>query len=465
MAILPGNFELKALALITDIGEGYIDLIPRMWTQIHIFESILTPTITGYVSLTDHENIISGVNNALPIMGNELIYMEFKLPDYYVEDENGKMSEKPKENLIRFIGRVTDIKNKEIINDRSHNYEIHFSSEELILDRNIRISRSFKGKTISSIAKSVFDVFNSICKSEFEATAGTYDIIIPNWNPLKTLNWLASRGIPLGYPAPPMLFFQTLYTDDVPNTEQEIVDNNSLVSFKGEVGSKYWFTSLDYLLSYSPRKTFFFIPSKQLIAPVTQEQKRNYMYFSNVLNYRVIHSFDTLEANTTGLYNSTLITHDITTKSWSRNTFNYDDTFDNLNHTEKETPGKFFSGTKDILNKTFTSYKDSLYMMSSTGTPESPNNLSKISSFRNSRLSSLNNYKLELLVPGDGLVEAGDIINFKIPSPERGAEKGLYDVYYSGNYLVSAIRHIFSNKEYRIQMECVKESLKKDPRI
>ena len=102
-------------------------------------------------------------------------------------------------------------------------------------------------------------------------------------------------------------------------------------------------------------------------------------------------------------------------------------------------------------------------MMSATGTPESPNHLTEISSKKASRLQSLNNFKLNIKCFGDGLLEAGDVVKFEMPSPEKAAESGAKDKFYSGNYLVTSIHHRFYTTEYTIDLECVKETLATEP--
>ena len=97
--------------------------------------------------------------------------------------------------------------------------------------------------------------------------------------------------------------------------------------------------------------------------------------------------------------------------------------------------------------------------MTSIGTNESPNGLDKVSLSRMNRLQSLNNYKIRIVLPGDGILESGDIINFELPSPEPDGEKS-FDKYYSGNYLITAIRHTFSKNDYKITLECARDSLK-----
>lgn len=449
--ILPGNYKINNISLISDKN---IKDISALYSEINIFESIYSPCLTGWVEVVDALNLISGVSNAMPIMGNEIIYMEIELPFYFYEDKNSNWSE-PIKNTINFIGRVTDIKNRSLNNtERTQNYEIHFCSDELILDRNIRISKSYKNKSIWETVKSVFDELSPVCSVLYEKTLQNFSFVIPNWNPLKAIDWLIDRSISIKYNTSTYFFFQTFYSDG----ESVPESNNLHLDFKEKIWQKYWFVSLDYLLDWDARKTIFFVPSNQM-KPNPNDPK-SYMSFSNALNYKIVHSFDTLESNRFGLFNSKIITHDITKKQWKKTDYSYDSSYTKYKHTNKQQTGKLFDGVINYQGNTFTQYNDSLHMFFPTGSYESPNRLDKISSERMSRLQSLNFFKLQLLIPGDGLIESGDIINFKYPSPEEDGENK-YDRFYEGNYLVTAIRHRFTT-DYSMTLECSKESLKLD---
>ena len=75
----------------------------------------------------------------------------------------------------------------------------------------------------------------------------------------------------------------------------------------------------------------------------------------------------------------------------------------------------------------------------------------------------LSNFKLNISIPGRTDVEAGGIINLKFPDvrPPSDADKsaGKYDDRYSGNYLITAIRHKITILRHTMTLEIVKDSL------
>ena len=451
-----GNYILNNLTLISE--NNFVD-ITGIFTEINIFESIFSPTISGYIEITDANNIISGLNS-LPILGNEGLFIELEVPVHkYIDPKNKNSLDNQKtidRNKIKYFGRILDIRNRTMLNERSQTYELHFVSEEAILNRNIKISKSYTNKTTEQIIKSIYEDFKTNGTYEFEHTMKPkdfYNFIIPNWNPLYTIDWLASRSISRTYNTPTFFFFQTLYNDGP--TEGERAGYTSS-RYNEEVTSKFWFLSLDDMLAYDAKKTIFFRPGN---LPDTSDLQNN-SEFSNASNYEVVNSFNTIENNTTGLYNSTLIYHNITNKEWDKIEFNYEKSFDKFQHLAKN---KIYSGMKNILDKRFddSSYKQSKIILTSLGTKENNNQLDLISSVKLSRLSSLNYYRIKIEVPGDATLQSGDVIKFDLPSPESGGEKK-FDKYYSGNFLITAIRHVINRSSYNMTLECSKESLEKE---
>ena len=458
MPILPGQFELEALDIFSTYGSQYVNLI-GIYQQINIFESILAPCLTGYVIVTDTFNLISGTQS-LPIMGNEMIQFTFNAPDFKVQNEDGTWSS-PKKNQISFTGKVTDIKNMSLVNEGAQNYEIHFCSEELILDKQIKISQSYKNMSLGTMVSKIFSQYykNTSSSVEFEDTLHNQTVVIPSWSPLKAISWLASRSVSAKHKTPQFFFYQSLYNDGIVTSS-----NRSLTSdLSNQSSTKYWFLSTDELIDLwggDVRKTIFYSPITKSM-PTSPRNDGDSMNFSNALNYEIIHSFDTLNNVSRGMFNSRLLAHDITNKTLTKHDYNYDSNFGKYKHVNSS---KFSTGVIDSFGKTFTDpeYAEAHKMLASSGTSENPNYLSNISSARLDRIQSLNNFRLRIILPGDGLTESGDLINFQLNSIEAG--KQALDPFYSGKYMVNSIRHTISRSpsEYRIFLDCSKESLNID---
>ena len=63
---------------------------------------------------------------------------------------------------------------------------------------------------------------------------------------------------------------------------------------------------------------------------------------------------------------------------------------------------------------------------------------------------------------GHSYLQAGDVINFQLPSlePNKGNMKGyIYDEYHSGRYIITKLRHRLIRGQYKLVLECMKDSV------
>jgi hypothetical protein len=82
---------------------------------------------------------------------------------------------------------------------------------------------------------------------------------------------------------------------------------------------------------------------------------------------------------------------------------------------------------------------------------------------RLSNMLELDNFKLNLYVPGRTDIECGQMINFKYPDvqPTDSTDKlsDRIDPFYSGTYLITGIRHQINAVRHKMVLEITKDSL------
>ena len=69
-----------------------------------------------------------------------------------------------------------------------------------------------------------------------------------------------------------------------------------------------------------------------------------------------------------------------------------------------------------------------------------------------------------LRVKGNTTIMVGDIIDFQVPITGTNHSKDDSDIYYSGRYMISQLRHMFDKgtKQHEIVMNIVKDSFTKE---
>jgi hypothetical protein len=80
-------------------------------------------------------------------------------------------------------------------------------------------------------------------------------------------------------------------------------------------------------------------------------------------------------------------------------------------------------------------------------------------------MSLMHNFRIEIIIPGDILLKAGDVVKYEFPRFEGADSKGKDpDEYRTGNYLVSAINHKFTGGDkgdFESIVELVSDSVSK----
>ena len=94
-----GNYSIKQLVII---GEKISVNLSAMFTEINIFESIYSASLTGWVTVNDALNLISG-SNSLPIMGNEAIIIEVSVGDHVSQQSTLIPPKKAADKIIKNI--------------------------------------------------------------------------------------------------------------------------------------------------------------------------------------------------------------------------------------------------------------------------------------------------------------------------------------------------------------------------
>ena len=80
-----------------------------------------------------------------------------------------------------------------------------------------------------------------------------------------------------------------------------------------------------------------------------------------------------------------------------------------------------------------------------------------------SQMLQMTQIRLDLMVNGNSLLQAGDMITFDIPLMRPlGDDKQEMSPYYSGRYLITAIKHTISVKDgqYHMILKCMKDAVR-----
>lgn len=415
--------------------------IKMLMVELSYYEDIFKGVASGSILINDTISLI----DRLGMSGFDYLKLKFS------KSAGGEYSTEKYFRIYRVSERILN-------NNSSETYTINFCSEELLLSEQTKVSKSYSGKKISEI---VYDILSNKLKIDdrfisLEETEGLYDFVIPYKKPFEAINWLSNYATPVGKEGADFLFYE--------NSEG------------------FNFYSLQTLFTQAPYTTFIYMPRSvgsstpenyagKLWELKSAELGRNIL---GIKSYVFLDTFDTLYGTTTGAFANRLITIDPLTRTFRDTTFNYTDYFDkskNLNDYPivpelKNRLGKTASENYDAVLKVMVSNTEQKKAIGISEEPWNVANDIRAENFvpnRTAQLSLSHYSRIRLSVAGDPNLTVGMVLNISLPSSrsksDTGYEEGEEDTYHSGNYMITAVRHIidFAGK-YETILEVVKDS-------
>ena len=417
------DFELNECILTA--GNGRKIDVRGILFELNIFEDIYNNVLTGNILLSDSNNII----NALPLAGYETISIVFTKPSH--------------KTTYKKIYRIYKMSDRVKQSDTNENYILYFCGDHMF--KTEMFSKSYSGRKISEMVKDVATKRLGAEVKNIEPTAGIYDIVIPFMTPFKAINWLSKRAISPLSAGSTYLFFET---------------------FKG-----FNFVSLENLVQKAAvRKLHATI--KKIANPALAPQAKPSLpeeESDGGENYRFSNSFDVLNLVSNGYAGSTMVTVNPLTQVIAETSLEANGFFGSTKHLNKINPHS------DTFNSSLSTPSRSVQSLQLStkdcdkityGPGPKPNDIEKWYLQRPMFLGGLNMQKLSLTIPGSMEFTAGAVVEFIAPEVSLNKAPVIKDedVLNSGNYLITAVRHIMKRDSHVCVIELVKDSLKKKPK-
>jgi hypothetical protein len=406
------DFQIDSLMIVSSNGEA-VDL-RQVMGELNLYEDLFGNAMTGSLLINDTQNLI----NVLPIIGVEYLHVVLIKPS-----TPWKISK---------TFRVYKITDRRKHSPNSEDYVLHFCSEELILDQALKISKSYKGMTISSIIKDITTNYLKIDSAKFPITSltgtvGNFDVVIPYWSPFKAINWLSRMGRTGKSTGCSFVFF--------------------------EDGQGFHFDSLENLSQQQPLQEINFSPMN--LAGFTGEKNDKsdtQIRLESAEEFDLSQAPDLLRSISSGLYSSKLIRVNPISQQVKTDVQNGIDFFDKTKHGNKN---PFLQTGQDRTNVILPKHHDAFYRV----TVDNLNAETWVLQ-RNAYLSAMHGFQVKVSIPGNMNFRVGRMVQMNLPAATVGRkdEKTL-DSLFTGNYMITAIRHKVDRAKYACILELSKDSL------
>ena len=379
-------------------------------SSIEVYQDIFSPTWSANLYIVDAMNIQTEKNIAVGVPVKIELETNTPLPVEGIQQK-----------IYHFI--LHSISDKTLIKKDVYGYNLKLTTSTQLGDFKKRVSKSFKNKKPN-------DMVSTIVKEHLNGSIETsvadekYDIIIPNLSPISAINYISNFSKSSGKEAD-WVFFQS---DE----------------------SKYKFKSLEDM--YNDDTGWKLIHGE--INYRDNSTKENKDSFIKIQKYSFVNQIDGLRNMATGFFGSSTITHDIINKKIINKSYQYSD-YNSLDKQNKPYKGKEF----DNSEKSVITYMTKHDGMTSASKSFHENNDKWVGS-RRSSMMKLDTNRLMVKIAGGAIwwQSIGRVITVDLPSQEG---KNPDDKYYTGKYVVMAIRHTIQGNNYTIVMELGKKRLNK----
>tara|TARA_Y100000310_G_C20626198_1_gene786033 strand:- start:43 stop:1584 length:1542 start_codon:yes stop_codon:yes gene_type:complete len=445
----PGDSVLKTIDILRHSGEPWAMGIKAMVDELNIYESIYQTAITGSVVITDARNL----PRELPLQGTERLQFKLYTPGAH-RTSHGTI-DATQETGHPF--HIYKLGNRRQLKEGMLNYTLYFCSREMLRSLRTKVSQAYTGPLHQSAANIFTDqlYLDSRKKLYVEPTRNNQTIVIPNLRPLNAISLLAQKSLSGNTNGGGYFFYETT---------------------KG-----YYFRSWESMIASQgkyPRQAvqnfnYRLRNVKDRGLKLSMQER-----MSGVMEYEFIQNYDSATQQAIGTYGHTVITHNIYDKSYDEHKFNYHARYNDFIHVAD-------TGLSDHLKqpiadipvdwdaeKNVSDYSDSKISLYGTTqylhNKETGVNGIDVKSDGETyavktmqRNSVVRGITVQLTVHGQSFLEAGDIINFNLRTVEPKGHSPVEsdDPHLSGRYVITAIRHRWTDIDYRMILTCVRDSV------
>ena len=451
-----GDYNLNNILLVNHEAKektGIVD-IKRMAMELNIYESIFNNAVTGTMVITDAQNVIA----KLPLQGTERLMFKISTPG--TKDITTIVDASEETGHPFHVYKITD---KKQISEGTLLYTIHFCSREFLRNARTRVSQAYTG-TMDDIAAAIFKdkaYLDSRKRFNFEPTRNTAKLTIPNMRPFDAIMMCADKALPKNTKGAGYYFYETTKGYHFRSWESLCVTQGAFER---------------------PIKQGFVSMPMNIKDPNVKDKVLHDMM--SVEEYQFLNNFhDTLASQVIGTYGHQVITHNIYDKSYKVDKYHYHDSFGAIKHTDSfgsgqdakkfsvvDTPvdwdladdGKRHKGVSDYDESDVTLQGTTQFLHNEDkgayGTDVIDDG--KIEGIRAGQLAQVSvGTRLRLVIKGQSYLEAGDVIYFNLRSIDEKNPRGVADPQYSGRYIITKLRHRITKEEYKMVLECVKDSV------
>lgn len=407
-----------------------------LYTEFQLTTSIFEPGIRGSVLIYDAHALVT----RFPIVGEETIYVSFKTPGNLAKTGEFK------------VWKVTD----EQPDDKgsSSSYRLHFCSPELVDNAQKIVAKSYPAtddaySIVEDIKKTYIPSKKPIVRGQSKMSDPAKKLVIPMYRPMDAIDMILRRAYSSDKNASDYYLFFERFDSWRLVMFDDLVTNpiNARQVQAGVVTQEQLDTSPD--ASVQKLETWYVYASDKYTGDsVTGKDIRR------VISMSIGGRFDTISKIRDGQFESEIVQYSIMDKALtSKNYKSLSDEVRYLGDADQSTENNDRGGRgKERTNTSAFISNHSTVIHGYSGTqaskvffrlkdPEEKTGVVKKSGGRYQAIRvALSQVQVSITVPGDTMVDVGDIVHLAVPKFESVLDKGENDEFLYGRYIIGAIK-------------------------
>jgi hypothetical protein len=408
-----GDVSIDKAQIIT--SKGFYQDISAQIITLQLYEDLFAPFLTGSLIIKESLDLV----NLFPFIGEEFLELEITTPSL----ERGNVKS-------RFY--IYKLSNRELIGDRAVVYQLHFISQEAIVDLNKKVSRVFSGKIsdiVPTFVTGVTDGFESKKQLYVEPTVNNLKYISNYWSPVENLVYLTSNA---SANSPNYTFFENR--------------------------DGFYFVSLDALYEAGVYQDFVYDRYTRDSGSNGTDVRNTPEDFKRIMEISIPVGYDYMDRIRSGMLSSKAISYDITRKKYNVKTYNMFQRFDKQKHLNPypiNSDKSIFRNNSMIIN-----YPRTYGQFNGFGDTSNYSTIQERLSLM--KLAQANRLDITVMGRIDYTVGQKVSVTLNKIEPISKEDTDVVDKMFSGYYLISAINHYIDRDKHECNMELIKESLQLD---
>ena len=404
-----GDIKLVTLKLTNFSRNATIDIRGQA-QAISIFEDIEEPTVYAEIVMVDSIGLVKD----FPIIGEELLEVSFITPG----------REKP--TVYNFsVFSVDNTSNAS--SGKASVYTLKCVSREHFWNAVQQVDKSYK----TTVDEIIIDILENILETKkkitVEATRGLIPVTVPRSTPFEAVDFLRQKAVAKRPSGGVFVFFENQYGFQFISLEKLIEDGKKSIASR--------------VFTYSPT--------------TTTDKKREAYSMRNIQRFQHLTKMDTINKAASGLYKNTSRTIDLLTREFAEVDFELDKKI-----------GVFETGEKKVkVPNSETLINDAkkgspMYMFAPKDSSKGNDYVSDLIGYRKAFVQLFNQNVTRAMVYGDNYLTVGDMVTLNLPDTSGTTGKKSDDKMFSGNYMITKLRHIIflEDKKFKhnITFDCNK---------